>query len=316
MRVLVIGVSGMLGLLIGLGYLGALHPAGDSLAVFRLPLVIVFALVVIWAPWPRRLRWPLAGLAMAVMAPQALDRLFPPGLPDDGGLVLYHQNLRFNRGGHDEWLELVNGTAPDLITLQEVSGRNRSILARFADTHPHQHYCDFATVGGVAVLSRFPAIEDQRLCAEGDGLAAMQVATPEGPVWIVSLHLHWPWPYRQAAQLDRLIPVLEALDGPVLIGGDFNAMAWSHALRRVARATDTTRARSAAATFTLPRIGLPVTIDHMLAPRAWAHAVRTMPRAGSDHNGLVLKVRPGDAPKRSVFFSAGRVARRKGTAHF
>lgn len=290
MRVLVIWVAGALGLLIGLGYLGALHPAGDSFAVFRLPLVIVFALVVIWAPWPRRLRWPLAGLAMAVLAPQAHDRLFPSRLPDGGGLTLYQQNLRFDRDGFDAWLELVARTRPDLITLQEVSGRNKPVLARLAATHPHQHYCDFATVGGVALLSRFPMIEGQTRCAERDGLAAMQVATPSGPVWAVSLHLHWPWPYRQAAQLDRLIPVLDTMDAPVLIGGDFNAVACSHTLRRVARATGTMPARSAASTFALPRIGLPVAIDHVLVPHGWATELRTMPRAGSDHHGLLARV--------------------------
>ena len=297
MRVLVICVAGALAVLIGLGYLGALHPAGDSFAVFRLPLVIVFALVVIWTPWPRLLRWPLAVLAMATVAPHAYDRLFPPRLPGDRGLVLYQQNLRFNRDGFDRWIALVKETRPDLITLQEVSGRNKTVLSRLAATHPHQHFCEFATVGGVAVLSRFPVIDGQRLCAERDGMAAMQVATPEGPVWAVSLHLHWPWPYRQSAQLDRLIPALDVMDTPALIGGDFNTVAWSHALHRVAWATDTQHARSAAATFTLPRIGLPVTIDHVLAPRGWATEVRTMPRAGSDHKGVILRARPGASPK-------------------
>ena len=52
MRVLVTIVAVLLGLLVGVGYLGALHPAGDSFGVFRLPLAAAFALVVIWSARP------------------------------------------------------------------------------------------------------------------------------------------------------------------------------------------------------------------------------------------------------------------------
>ena len=45
-------VAVLAGLAVVAGYLGALHPAGDSLAVFRVPLTILAALALIWSEWP------------------------------------------------------------------------------------------------------------------------------------------------------------------------------------------------------------------------------------------------------------------------
>jgi hypothetical protein len=57
-----------LAVLLALGFAGAWHPASDSFAVLRLSLAAGLALSVIWADWRRRIRWPLAGLAIAAMA--------------------------------------------------------------------------------------------------------------------------------------------------------------------------------------------------------------------------------------------------------
>ena len=184
----------------------------------------------------------------------------------------------------------------DFVTLQELHQRNRPILGTLRDTYPHQHFCPFAAVGGIAVLSRYPGIPGQTVCAEGAGLAAMQVATPDGPLWVVSLHLHWPYPYRQAIQVADLLPLLEGLEGPVVLGGDFNMVAWSHAVRAIASATRTENAGHVGGTFALshtvggenilarmPRLP----IDHVLIPEdAARQSVERRPRLGSDHHGI------------------------------
>lgn len=266
---------------------------GDSFAVFRLPLLVSFALIVVWSPWPGRVRWPLTGLALVLMVPFAFARFTAPAPVESDTLRLYQQNLRFDRADHESWLAHVAETKADMITLQEVSGANKILLAALSDSHPVQHFCEFGGVGGVAVLSRFAMVPGTARCAERNGLAAMQVDTPLGVVWLVSVHLHWPWPYRQAAQLDRLVPELAALSGPVILAGDFNAVAWSHTMRQVERATGSLRIPHAEASFHLPWIAMPVTIDHALAPDGWRGAVTRMPKAGSDHHGLLVHLAKG-----------------------
>ncbi len=272
---------------------GALHPLGDSLAVIRVPLAVVFALAVIWAAWPRRVRWPLAGLALWAIGAIALPRMIPLGTVSDHDLSLYQQNLLYNRRDDAAWLDSVARHDPDVITLQEVSGRNLALLDSLAAAYPTQVACPFRAVGGVAVLSRLPAVPGTAICAGGDGLAAVQVETAFGPVWLVSLHLHWPWPYGQPEQVARLLPVLQGLEGHVILAGDFNAVAWSHTLRRIEAASGTTRIGPWAPTFHTPPYGIPLEIDHVLTGPAHAQEVVVLPKHGSDHNGvLALLTRP------------------------
>ncbi|WP_306152515.1 endonuclease/exonuclease/phosphatase family protein [Roseovarius sp. MMSF_3281] len=283
-----------LGTLLGLGFAGAWHPAGDSFAVLRLPLAAAFALMVIWAAWPRRIRWPLAVLALLVMAQIVVPRALPrQGVPK-ADWVLYQQNLLFSRRSNDAWLKEVARQSPDMLTLQEVSRRNRALLETLRPDYPTQVTCPFANVGGVAVLSRFPAIPGQKICAARDGLAGVQVQTAQGPVWLLSIHLHWPWPHGQAAQVDTLLPVLQGLEAPVIIGGDFNSVGWSHTLRRIGKISGTRRAGPWDATFHLPIMRTPVAIDHVLTSPGVAAAVTVQPKLGSDHRGVLARLAVGE----------------------
>ncbi|MGX9354320.1 endonuclease/exonuclease/phosphatase family protein [Roseobacteraceae bacterium S113] len=286
MRGFVVSVTIVAGALLGAGYLGALHPAGDSFAVFRAPLAVVFALFVIWTHWRWWLRWPLVALAMwALMSASWVQRDFG-GPPSDYDFTLYQQNLRFNRSSTASWLAHIRARQPDMITLQEASRANRAILQDLSAEFGTQHYCDFGTVGGVAVLSRFPMGPSGAVCADRDGLAAIEVITPHGPVWLVSVHLHWPWPFGQAAQVDRLVSQVKALSGHVVIGGDFNAIGWAHAVSQFEKAISGARVRGDGASFTLPHIAMPVTIDHVLTSVSYDQFVQVEPRLGSDHKGL------------------------------
>ncbi|TDK51281.1 endonuclease/exonuclease/phosphatase family protein [Antarcticimicrobium luteum] len=275
------------------GYGGALHPAGDSLAVFRVPLAVAAGLLLAMLWRPRRAVAP--GLALVALA--LLPRLWamwpgpgpgPEGVEAQAGLVIYQKNLLFNLPDPRRLVADIAARSPDVVTLQEVSPRNRAVLAALRDRYPYQHDCAYRAVGGTAVLSRWPAVPGSARCAHG--LTALQVETPAGRVWAVSLHLRWPWPHPQAAQLDRLGPVLRAMRGPMVIGGDFNSVAWSDALARVARASGTRRAGHEAASFALPYGGFGVAIDHVLASGARPGTIEVLDRMGSDHRGILARV--------------------------
>ncbi|QRF66111.1 endonuclease [Ponticoccus alexandrii] len=271
-----------LGLLAGLG--GAWHPAGDSFAVFRVPLLVVIALAVIWTGWPGVLRWPLAALAIAGLAHHAIRAL--PGPIGDYDLLLYQQNLLTDRQEDADWLAAVAAADPDILTLQEVGNRNLPLLKALEAAYPTQLHCPLGAWLGEAVLSRFPEVPGGRICSARDGVAALQVKTPEGPLWVVSLHVSWPWPHPQMAQLDEILPEISRLGGPMVIAGDFNMVAWGHAVQKVAAATGTRRVGRHAQTFTLP-FGLPIGIDHVLATPGIGRGIRVMPGHGSDHRGVL-----------------------------
>ena len=272
------------GVLMLVSYAGALHPAGDSFAVIRWPLALVFAVCVFAMPLARWIRCMLSLSSLAVVM-SVFWPGFTGGHAGDYDFALYQQNLLFSRTERDDWLDAVDASGAEFVTLQEVSGSNYVVLDALKDTHPTQVYCEFGGVGGVAVLSSYEAVAGSELCADHKGLAAIQVETPHGRVWLVSVHLHWPWPFGQAEQVERLIPVLEGLEGPVILAGDFNAVAWSHSVHRLAQASGTDVSGPFQATFNVK--GYPIGIDHVLTGAAYVQEVNVMPGLGSDHNGLV-----------------------------
>ena len=277
--------------LVGLGYLGALHPIGDSFAVFRLPLIVLAGVLGVFLR-PRRLAVTWVCLLLALGA-HHLWQGRPAQMTGAGGVpdfVLYQQNLLWNRGGIGAgWQAALDQTAPDALTLQEVSEGNMPILTALASVYPTQVVCPFGRIGAPAVLSRWPAVPGTEVCVHEHRMAAVQLDHPSGPVWVVSLHLRWPWPDGQGDQVRALVPVLQGLSGDVVIGGDFNAVAWSDTLRRVGRATGTQRHGPHATTFHIPPVMWPLGIDHILSP--WRAAeVTVMPKFASDHHGLVARL--------------------------
>ncbi len=269
-------------------YGGALHPAGDSLAVFRgqmaLGLVVVVPLLA--AIRLRRRATAVLGLAAIAGLPVAWAGQSASVFHSDTNFSLYQKNLSFRAHDLSPLETDIRATSADFVTLQEVTGANAALIRALSDTLPTAQFCGFAGVGGVAVLSRWPKVAGSGIC--DDGLAAMQVETPRGRVWLVSLHLHWPWPYGQAAQVNRLLPALQTLDGKVVLGGDFNMVPWSHTYAEIARATRAQRANAAQGTLALAGGWLTLPIDHVLGPYGGEAGLR--PRLGSDHMGVLARI--------------------------
>jgi endonuclease/exonuclease/phosphatase (EEP) superfamily protein YafD len=270
-----------LGLLLA-GYDGALHPAGDSLAMVRLPAGLVLFLAVVWIGGPGWLRF--AGVAVAVLAVGGVAaRAWLPG--QAGGLSVYQKNLWVGNVANADLIADIIDSEADIVLLQEISSRNVALLARLQMAFPYQNLCRFSGGSGIAVLSRWPAI-GPGICSDGRGMAGLQVETPEGRVWALSIHLHWPYPHRQRMLVDALLPIIGALDGPVIMGGDFNMVPWGASVRQMAAATGTSPARPLFPTILVGP--MPLSIDYILAPGGGLSERR--PRLGSDHYGVLARV--------------------------
>ena len=283
-----------------LGFAGRFHGLGDSMAVLR--PVFISAVAVLSVVFCALRAWGvgvvglcLAGGAALGMMPEAPLSVVPD---EDRLFSVYQKNLLFRLPDISPVAEDILRAEADFVMLQEVHQQNRAILDELRGAYPYQSFCPFAGVGGPAVLSRWPVV-DVPACHDGSGFVGMRVETPDGLLWIASLHLHWPFPYRQPEQLATVIPVLEGLEGPVLIGGDFNMVPWSYAVTSVAAASKTKLVGYPGGTFSfsyhqarwnlmsaLPRLP----IDHVLIPEAGAMIdLERRPRFGSDHHGIVAE---------------------------
>ncbi|WP_397543631.1 endonuclease/exonuclease/phosphatase family protein [Roseovarius salis] len=278
-----IAVAAAFAALLG-SFAGALHPLGDSLAVFRLAIAATGLLLL---PLARPARVPALALGAGFLAGivtvgwHKLPRAAP------GPLTVYQKNMHFRDARIDEIARDILATGPDIVTLQEVSLGNEALLDRLWEAYPAQHLCRYTPNSGLAVLSRLPAV-GQPVCGESVALAAMRVMTAQGAVWAVSLHLAHPWPGTQRAQIDVLRHELPGVPGQRVIGGDFNMIPWSHALRVAALASGSRRAQPARTSFRLGPV--PLAIDHVLAPGGGR--VQARPWLGGDHRGLFARVHP------------------------
>ncbi len=270
------------------GYLGWLHPLGDSLAVGRGLAAVAILIIAVFATF--------AGLRMAAFVSVLLALLTGgqvllayswPGLA--GEYSVYQKNLLYRNADLSGVEADIRAAAPQIVTLQEVSDANLALLAALKDVYPYQHVCPGPRVGGAAILTTLTPVAGTAFCAPG--LAVMQVVTGgEQPrrFWLVSVHLHWPWPYGQADHVDQLLPVLDRIDGPAIMAGDFNMVRWANSVTRMA---DILNVRPAGPTFGT-YLGLSslfrLPIDHVFATRGG----RVSPRGafGSDHLGLLAQV--------------------------
>lgn len=267
------------------GYLGFVHPLGDSLSVGRGFAAAAVLLLAVFASF--------AGLRMAAFVSMLLGLLTGaqvlmaytwPGVP--GRYTLYQKNMLYKNAELAALEADIRAANAQIVTLQEVSEANMAMVEKLRDLYPTQQLCPGRGVGGPAVLTRLEPVAGTAFC--GPNLAALQVVAGEERFWLVSIHLHWPWPYRQSDHVDLLLPILDQLNGPVVMAGDFNMVRWGHAVTRLSEIVGT---RPAGATFG-SYIGLsdllPLPIDHVFAPEGGRVSPR--PALGSDHLGVLAEV--------------------------
>ncbi|MGE0501421.1 MAG: endonuclease/exonuclease/phosphatase family protein [Rhizobiaceae bacterium] len=290
------------------GFFGWLHPAFDTASHFRAHLAAGLATTGLLAAaigW-RREGAVAALLAIAALVTTGVDHPLPlPGgraearSQDGDGAVyrLLQANLLFNNQSKELPLSLIGRIEPDIVTLNEVSTGWLGKLDLIEAAYPYRVVCPSSTaIGGSAVLSRRPfAAGTAGHCLEDGRLAVATIDFNGRPVTVAAIHLHWPWPFGQHDQIDRIAPVLEALGPAAIAAGDFNASGWSHAARRGAALSRTQPVPPTGATWFPKRvsagvrkvIGLP--LDHVLAGADIdvIDAV-TGPDVGSDHLPVIV----------------------------
>jgi endonuclease/exonuclease/phosphatase (EEP) superfamily protein YafD len=289
------------GLAVLFSFLASWYPAADSVAHFRFHLTAIMLLIAVLLMVLRN--WRSAGLSLAVSAAAiaGMAPAFPAweaAIADSEAptIKIVQLNLSYRNTTPDAVADFIRGEQADIVTLQEVTGKTARVVELLAEDYPYRVSCAAKPVGGQAVLSRLPMAPGQSEgCTNGRGMVWMRVVAGGQQVTVASLHLHWPYPFEQGRQIDRLEDMLKDLPRPVLLAGDFNAAPWSHAVDRIAKASDTSIAGGLRFSFDIklrdwtPPIAMP--IDHILLPDGVTPLeVRVGPGPGSDHRSLVARL--------------------------
>jgi endonuclease/exonuclease/phosphatase (EEP) superfamily protein YafD len=249
-----------------LGYFGSVHPSLDSFAHFRLHMAALTVLAGLLLMLVRRKMIGFLFLLAALIplgvqieyfsgrSPGELVGLFREMLPEDVAgksdrlasnadiaprYRLLHANLRFDNRDPKEFLRLVGETAPDVMTLNEVSEIWLPMVETLKASYPNQLVCTAPSkIGGVAILSKRPFAGDAMNGCTDKGVLALQQIDFGGRVATAgSVHLLWPWPHSQSQQITGMRERLRLAGEsgrPLIFAGDLNAAPWSFASKRIA----------------------------------------------------------------------------------
>ncbi|WP_075220539.1 endonuclease/exonuclease/phosphatase family protein [Acuticoccus yangtzensis] len=291
------------GLAIALGFLGALHPAFDSLSHFRAHLAVVTAVLAL----VRLLSGPGIGRIMAAVilvgsviagAMTARYMIADTSLHEVRGET--HTLLQFNtRIRLSEAIDLINKANPDFAVLQEMPRRLFEQEAerdpRFA-AYPYYATCDADSLraSGLVILSKLPFV-DPPVCSGRANFMRAAVIIGNDVLTIGAHHLDWPWPFGQWTGSFAELATLRATGGAAILAGDFNAAPWSTTVQRYASLTRTLPTTGIGPTWLLdavnpawrPYVGLP--IDNILTSGIAIAQVERIEGPGSDHLAVMIR---------------------------
>lgn len=292
-RIIVFGCAALLIGLVIFGFTGLYFAPGDSVALMRPQigvLLIVFALILLAA---RARGFALACLTFAVVAVGSVAAGLIPSSDDcdDTCVTLYQKNLMSVAWPRYSLADDILSSDAEIVTLQEVSSHNQQYMGNLFDHYPTSAICEFRPEQNVAILTTLPVVEGSEFCRKGLGMVGLQViGQDDQPVWVVSVHLNWPYPYDQFEQSKSIAEHIEQLDGPVLIAGDFNMAYWGGSVRRIGMAADNRLFGLTLNTHNLGSWMMPMPIDNLLVPKGTTGTAELRPFMGSDHMGIRARI--------------------------
>ncbi|NOD76151.1 MULTISPECIES: endonuclease/exonuclease/phosphatase family protein [unclassified Ruegeria] len=293
-RTLTVGCACILMALVVVGFTGQIFAVGDSVALLRPQAGVLLLPCAVLLLYLRARYMALTTLAVAVMALGSIAASYAAPSAECNGtcLTLYQKNLMSRAWPRYPLADDIIASNAQIVTLQEVSSHNQKYMNNLFEHYPSKAVCSFRPEQSVAILTTLPIVENSEFCLKGSGLVGVQVEAPdETAVWIVSVHLKWPFPYDQAQQSQVIADRIADLDGPVLIAGDFNMVPWGASVQRIAAAADNQSFGTALNTHNLGSWKVPLPIDNLLFPKGTTGTVELRPFMGSDHLGKLARFR-------------------------
>ena len=246
-RLLVSAFSVALLVAVVLGYFGHIVFELDIFAHFRLHFFLLCAPAVFFALAMKDWAASWRVLFSAVLAIAGLGALWESGERAGGEveIVIMAANLYQNNRDPDAMKDALLTAGADVLVTMETTKATLNGPNSLALRYPYR--LSLSTTGQVlrtVIWSKFPMrdgkllLEDQ---VEPTGAYALVEYSAGQEFSILGLHLAHNLVGNQKVQIEALDRISEGLPRPLVVVGDLNATAWSHAVRRVGALTSTQR---------------------------------------------------------------------------
>lgn len=287
-----------------------------QIAVAAVVVLALYAAFDVWLGEPSKWEWTLL-VALAAATAYQVVRMVPytpvhpvQTLDADPAVADESRRLRFvvsnvlmeNREG-DRWLRVMREADPDVIAAVETDAWWAETAQALADDYPHRVEVPQDDTYGMLVYSKLPLVETEvrHLVEQEVPSLFLTVALRSGePVSLVVLHPRPPRPdIQQDSDLRDAELVLAGRDvaqheGPVVVGGDLNDVAWSHTTRlfqELSGLLDPRVGRGTFSTFHADHWWLRYPLDHVFHSDHFAlRELRRLDHVGGDHFPILIEL--------------------------
>ena len=274
----------------------------DLLAQFTAPMLIATVLLTLGLGLLRlKAAVGAGGIAVLLLTLAVWPQWFPEApKPDPGAAIvrLYSANLFYLNNDTARIRRSVEAADADIVVLIELASdpalKIDEVLAGYPYRASSMRLDQTRGPSRSVIASRWPlTVRDD----PPDGLHAVAATarTPLGPIHVVGVHLTRPWPFQhswgQISQSMALDAIVEELDGPVVVAGDFNSVSSARIGRQIRRDISLRPAPGFPGTWPtdLPS-ALGITIDQVYASPDLAFVSRRLGQpTGSDHRPVVTE---------------------------
>ena len=210
--------------------------------------------------------------------------------------------LMYNRDA-SRLLGHIGHLRPDVVLAVETDEWWLSQLQRIENDYPYTCHAPLPNTYGMLVFSRLPLVEPQIRYILDPDIPSFHgcVRLPSGVV--VNMHFLHPKPpapqesknsARRDAELLVVGKVIQHHDGPTIVAGDLNDVAWSHTselFRRLSRLLDPRIGRGLLPTFHADHKLLRWPLDHVFHSAHFRlQALRRLTHIGSDHYPIYIRL--------------------------
>ncbi|QDS95009.1 hypothetical protein FF011L_37930 [Roseimaritima multifibrata] len=279
--------------------------------LMRCLIVGVAATLVVWHACRIFPYTPIA----ANQAQNAAVKVRHSAIVNDRHLRLIVSNVQMENRSYDCWREVICSANPDVIIAVETDQHWLNEMEALSDRFPYKIVQAQDNYYGMVLLSRL-AIETHeiRFLVENDvpSIDAMVELASGGKVRVIGVHPRPPEPVRdndataRDAELVLWAKELENYQGPVVIGGDLNDVAWSQTTRlflRISGLLDPRRGRGLFSTFHANHWWMRFPLDHIFHSTHFRiREIKRLPNVGSDHFPMLIDLQqaPQDPKENKV----------------
>ncbi|QDT03081.1 hypothetical protein K227x_14610 [Rubripirellula lacrimiformis] len=265
-----------------------------------LPAWPFITLAVIETCWHGFLIMPYTPLMKKQAADTTPERL-ADHRQDDATVRMVMSNVEMENDQYERWMKVMRRASPDLLFVVEIDQKWIEGVADLIDEYPHRIIEPQDNWYGMMLLSRMP-IEDfelRHLVQEDVPSIDAQVRMDDNTlIRFIGVHPRPPEPIRDTdatardAELTLWGEELAKENGPAIIGGDLNDVAWSQTTRlflRVSGMLDPRRGRGFFNSFHAGHWYLRFPLDHIFhSPHFTISRIERLENVGSDHFPIMI----------------------------